>query len=606
MVECDICHGAGRLGLFGCPVFACFAKPCAACSGRGTLARATDAAASAGARVPGAGTAGAKGGGKGKGKGTWQPVRQTPPPLPGAPSTPRSAAAKAKARSESPAKAEMRKFEPLQVARLFTEACARGDVAACGRLLADDIVSRQSLNKIETEKALVNVADGPLYKLFRTATIIRDWEEMEDATYVLRELDEEWFMPPRGLGHCKGFDDFHQKSQPKALTAAVCSETGGLLIGTAWGLATARDAVVAAKKSLQAVERGELKAMIGSTSVMWPPEFQSGLLAATNGGKIVSQTLFIERRGKKVPLSRQLLIKDGLITRIMWWYTGHGSEITFRVPTPKLDPSLPLVIPEYWDNKDKKGAFHETISSKYVTEVADKLLTGTFRNVSTRDRFGQPVPKRLNVLSAFRVEDAALWQRYDVKRKEIRDQCGKRAKRSPVKTDAQLPKRITEGLDAQAGEAYLFHGTSPDAAMGITKTGFCIDLAGAAIGTAFGKGAYFAECSSKSDEYAKAREVSRIYETAQAMEQALAKAKGSVFAIILCRVALGRVLSITEFDQQGHLRVLGSETVHTASACKYDSLLGDREAVVGTYREYVVYHPAQVYPEYVILYEREY
>ncbi len=33
-------------------------------------------------------------------------------------------------------------------------------------------------------------------------------------------------------------------------------------------------------------------------------------------------------------------------------------------------------------------------------------------------RFGQPVPKRLNVLSAFRVEDAALWQRYDVKRKE--------------------------------------------------------------------------------------------------------------------------------------------------------------------------------------------
>ncbi|CAK9016007.1 unnamed protein product [Durusdinium trenchii] len=35
-----------------------------------------------------------------------------------------------------------------------------------------------------------------------------------------------------------------------------------------------------------------------------------------------------------------------------------------------------------------------------------------------------------------------------------------------------------------------------------------------------------------------------------------------------------------------------------------DSTLGDRASAVGTYREFVVYHPDQVYPEYLVLYER--
>eukprot|EP00415_Alexandrium_ostenfeldii_P004928 UN4928 len=41
-----------------------------------------------------------------------------------------------------------------------------------------------------------------------------------------------------------------------------------------------------------------------------------------------------------------------------------------------------------------------------------------------------------------------------------------------------------------------------------------------------------------------------------------------------------------------------------ANAC--DIVLGDREAVVGTYREFVVFDERLVYPEFVILYEREY
>jgi hypothetical protein len=43
-----------------------------------------------------------------------------------------------------------------------------------------------------------------------------------------------------------------------------------------------------------------------------------------------------------------------------------------------------------------------------------------------------------------------------------------------------------------------------------------------------------------------------------------------------------------------------------AGSSPYDSvLLGDREAAANTYREFIVYQQAQVYPEFIILYTRE-
>ncbi len=38
----------------------------------------------------------------------------------------------------------------------------------------------------------------------------------------------------------------------------------------------------------------------------------------------------------------------------------------------------------------------------------------------------------------------------------------------------------------------------------------------------------------------------------------------------------------------------------------YDSVLGDREHAVGTYREFVVFSEDLVYPEYICIYERFY
>ena len=143
---------------------------------------------------------------------------------------------------------------------------------------------------------------------------------------------------------------------------------------------------------------------------------------------------------------------------------------------------------------------------------------------------------------------------------------------------------MQDSLNAALNEVYLFHGTSITSAEGISKTGFRIDLAGSAAGAMFGKGAYFAERSTKSDEYVKPTRIK------------IGLSEETHFAMFLCRVCLCELYRITDFDRSAERKVLGSKD--------YDSLLGDREAASGTYREFIVYDADQVYPEYVIIYKR--
>ena len=119
---------------------------------------------------------------------------------------------------------------------------------------------------------------------------------------------------------------------------------------------------------------------------------------------------------------------------------------------------------------------------------------------------------------------------------------------------------------------------------GISRTGFRIDLAGTATGLGFGRGAYYAERSTKADEYSTSRQVQ------------VGLVEEDHFRMLLCRVCLGEVYRITDFDVAAERYVVGSS--------RYDSLLGDREKASGTFREFVVYDKDQIYPEYAIIYKR--
>lgn len=101
----------------------------------------------------------------------------------------------------------------------------------------------------------------------------------------------------------------------------------------------------------------------------------------------------------------------------------------------------------------------------------------------------------------------------------------------------------------------------------------------------YGPGIYFAESSSKADEYAGDDE-DGLYR--------------GLYAMLLCRVSLGNPIVSKEVtpDVAKLAEELESDTVH--------SVLGDREAARGTFREFVIRDEHQAFPAYVIIYRRSY
>lgn len=249
-----------------------------------------------------------------------------------------------------------------------------------------------------------------------------------------------------------------------------------------------------------------------------------------------------------------------------------------------------LRVPHYWCNSDLFVGFTERrdVDPAFEDQIAS-LLRGTFEQFRTEDRIGS-VPSELKLVKCHRVENSTMWANY-IKRKArlrakhpqgvvpIQDLApGSRS----VRTRELMDDVYGDRLDVGVNEVYLWHGTSPKDAMGISTDGFRNACPRTTLKPFFGKGCYFADCSTKSDEYA--REGSSIL--------------AGIYALLLCRVVCGQCFQITHPDSK-----VIEEALSTGG---YDSALGERRASVGTCREFVVHDQDSIYPEYVVLYERKY
>lgn len=252
-----------------------------------------------------------------------------------------------------------------------------------------------------------------------------------------------------------------------------------------------------------------------------------------------------------------------------------------------------MTCPAYWSNQNLDQDFdtREVVPQRVKKKIQD-LLDETFKNKATRDRQkGSRMPSKLHLVKAQRIEDRRMFLDYEKAKRDIRQNrksactpaqtLGNGAVR-PVKTMSAVEGFFESRMDADINEFYIWHGTSPQGALGISENGFRISMAGSNAGTMFGQGAYFAECCSKSDEYAK--DGDDLYD--------------GIYALLLCRVVCGEMFHVTRSDIPAIEEAMRSGM--------YDSVLGDREQSVGTYREFVVFREAQIYPEYVVLYERLY
>jgi len=262
-------------------------------------------------------------------------------------------------------------------------------------------------------------------------------------------------------------------------------------------------------------------------------------------------------------------------------------------PVPKSvcpPPDQRLALPSVWKNKAKERDFFSLENQPDLLPAVQKMLDATWKAVKTRDRRDGSEPKQLIVTEVKRIENNVLYQRYLAERDRIskkRSHPCTRLERlrggqaMTVTSEAGGLRVTTSKLEGRVNETLLWHGTSPEGALGIARNGFDLSRAGSAAGSMYGPGVYLAEHCSKSDEYAK----DDLY--------------SGVYCLLLCRAILGEPMSLTA----------GGDSMHAAiksgmDGGAVDSVLGDREASVGTYREFIVYREEQVYPEFIVLYKR--
>lgn len=245
-----------------------------------------------------------------------------------------------------------------------------------------------------------------------------------------------------------------------------------------------------------------------------------------------------------------------------------------------------------------------------IMQEIQALFDGTYRKVYTRDRRGVPIPDRFEVKEVVRVMNGQVWREYAGRREEIRKRVAGTTPTVPEGTRTMTllkgrPAPVLPELNAAVNEQWLFHGTTRDAAKGIGENDFRLDLTGSNAGTLYGKGIYLAENATKSDEYGEGPKGPAGEEAEIGTESG----RNSVSSgpppeivresyMLLCRSALGKVFYT---DEQ---RPNADELVRKCTSNEFDSVLGDRLKKNGTFREIVVYNDDNVYPEYIIRYER--
>jgi len=191
-------------------------------------------------------------------------------------------------------------------------------------------------------------------------------------------------------------------------------------------------------------------------------------------------------------------------------------------------------------------------------------------------------------VQCIRSEQPELWDKFAQRRRVVAESCkgtpgALESFVTPKTMDAAagLAQRcVHASVGNPANQAYLLHGTNPTSAVAILNSSFTINFAGKSAGTMFGPGVYLAESSTKADEYAR-DDVGGEYD--------------GLYAVLVCRAVLGRSF-VTEQPGDFTEKVISGE---------FDHVLGDREKAVGTYREFILFHEASIYPEYAVFYRRE-
>ena len=253
------------------------------------------------------------------------------------------------------------------------------------------------------------------------------------------------------------------------------------------------------------------------------------------------------------------------------------------------DAEMAVQRPAYWKYQEHAGSW-QVRESEDVRAAVEQLMNAT----AVPDTHGQGRDshavafQRFRVVAVHRIENPSAWLAFASQRRALAQGLAAEGYALPRAAQALATAGFVYPLaggsfDGAAGEVALFHGTA--AANSIASAGFDVRYAFArrGAGAAFGRGVYFAESSSKADQYVQAGSDGRL-------------------CMFLSRVCLGRCALVSRLRGAAPFlpEVKGASTPEVP--VYYDSILADVEGM--RFREIVVGRDASAYPELMVEYER--
>jgi len=211
------------------------------------------------------------------------------------------------------------------------------------------------------------------------------------------------------------------------------------------------------------------------------------------------------------------------------------------------------------------------------------LMDATFVRTWTRDRKlrarEETVPSRLLVQSVDRIDNPERFGCFSKRRDEFSSSRAVSSKYEIVSAVTAAHFKELAGVDPCVSEAFLFHGTSRDSAVKIATSN--LRLGHARSDGLFGQAGYFAEHSSKADEYSK-------------------KDGSGMYTMIVCRVVLGATL-VTDEHHNDAKRIKELHGALDRGDCQ--SIMGVRRKT--GYREFAIRDFELVFPEFIVRYHKQ-
>ncbi|KAI8484075.1 hypothetical protein Bbelb_381930 [Branchiostoma belcheri] len=261
--------------------------------------------------------------------------------------------------------------------------------------------------------------------------------------------------------------------------------------------------------------------------------------------------------------------------------------------------------PKYW--KHYRGTHlpqHKGLHLVHVTPEVTKAIKSLVEKTWREDAVGIGIDaeklkhRKIVVHNLQRIENPRLYYKYAAHRQEFCYRAAEegffRPPEPPIATGVLNTPVLNNLLVPEINEHFLFHGTKPERVEAIIAGGLDFRMSGQGM---FGRGIYFAENSTKADQY-----------TDWIWQRGKEEGRKDTKTMFLVRVTLGRLFVGPD---DGTARDFTRPPCTTHGCARFDCSHVERfDSVIGgtskhkMFREYVIYDRFQAYPEYVITYSR--